>query len=791
MAPNPQAQFKQRLYKALGSKNLALALDRGLPMRRRVRAQVLPPAEFDALRAELRRRKQASIDRLPELVAEFTANAQKAGATVHMAATIDDALAVIGGLVDKHGVRRVVKSKSMASEEIGVNEYLEERKVRVVETDLGEWIVQLAHEKPSHLVTPAMHKTREEVAELFSEYTGEKVPDDIPTLVAVARKHLRQEFIDADMGITGANVAVAETGSLMIISNEGNARLVSTLPPIHVAILGIEKIMPSLDDAVAVLRVLSKSATGQPLTTYISFITGPSRTADIELSLTIGVHGPKEVHIILLDNGRTRMRSQPEYRNALTCIRCSACLNACPAFQAVGGHAFGHRYTGPIGLILTSFHHGNEYAEGPQSLCMSCNACEPVCPVGIELPRMILDLRQEVGRDKPPGFVKKQVLNTLSYQDDAQLLLKIGRMAQMPFANDTSVRIPGVTGWRSLPRLPGKGFLERHAPGETFAANPAVPSGAEGTSVLYFPGCITDNLSPETGEAAVEALTGLGATVTLPPWRQCCGLAHMNAGDEQTAIALAKQTIEMFASSLAVSRGQGESGAADARSARPAPAIVSTSPSCVACMVQDYPHLLRHEPEWAARAQAMSARIQDFATFVDKVAQLKPGDLTPRPGERDPLLRDGAGMDRPLSAGSESGTSPLKREKGMGEIARRDTFTYHDSCQSTNCLKLGPEQRRLLCDVMGMDLKEMEESSMCCGFGGTFSLDYPRVSARVLNHKLDHIKATGAPLVATDNPGCILHIRGGLDAAGEPTQVAHIAELVADRLAAVRRMKAT
>ena len=434
-------------------------------MRHRSRAAALPPEEFASLQAELRRRKRDAIDRLPELVEQFTENAKKAGATVHMAATIDDALAVIGRLVEEKGIKRVVKSKSMASEEIGVNEFLEELGVRVVETDLGEWIVQLAGEKPSHMVTPAMHKTREEVAELFSKYTGEEIPADIPKLVAVARRHLRQEFIDADMGITGANVAIAETGSLMIISNEGNARLVSTLPEVHVAILGIEKIVPGLDDAMAVLRLLSKSATGQPLTTYIPFITGPSRTADIELSLTIGVHGPKEVHIILLDNGRNVMRERPEFRNALDCIRCAACLNACPAFQAVGGHAFGHKYTGPIGLILTAFHHGYEHAAGPQSLCMSCNACETVCPVGIELPRMILDLRQEINRDKKLGMVKTQALNTLTYQDDTQLLLKIGRMAQMPFAREKSVRIPGVTGWRSLPRLPGKGFLESHSPG--------------------------------------------------------------------------------------------------------------------------------------------------------------------------------------------------------------------------------------------------------------------------------------------------------------------------------------
>lgn len=249
--------------------------------------------------------------------------------------------------------------------------------------------------------------------------------------------------------------------------------------------------------------------------------------------------------------------------------------------------------------------------------------------------------------------------------------------------------------------------------------------------MLYFPGCITDNLSPGTGDAAVAALCGLGASVTLPPQRQCCGLAHVNSGDEATAIALAKQTIEMLEKD-------------------PQEHILSTSPSCVAAMVQDYPHMLRHEPAWQVRAQALGDRIKDFASYLDRVARLKPGVLA------------------------------------SGEAT---ALTYHDSYQSTNCLKLGPEQRRLLGDVMGVDVKEMEESSMCCGFGGTFSLDYPRVSARVLKHKLDHIQATGASLVASDNPGCIMHIRGGLDAAGQPVQVAHIAELLADRLEALRAKK--
>ena len=721
---NAQAQFKRRLAKALASPTLELALNRAMPMRRKSRAAAFAQDDFAALRDDLQRRKRAAIEHLPELLAQFTENAAKAGATVYLAQSIEDAQRIVGDLVKRQNVKLAVKSKSLATEEISLNEYLEERHVKVVETDLGEWIVQLAGEKPSHLITPAMHKTREEVAELFSKVTGKKIPPDIPKMVAVARKMLRQSFIEADMGITGANVAIAETGSLVIVSNEGNGRLVSTLPPVHVAILGIEKIVATMEDALAALKVLSKSGTGQRLTTYISYITGPSRTADIELSLTTGVHGPKEVHIVLLDNGRTTMRNRPEYRDALDCIRCGACLNACPPFQAVGGHAFGYKYPGPIGLILTAFHHGYENAQGPQTLCLGCNACQTACPANIELPRMILDLRQEMFDGESIGMLKGNALNFLTYQREGKWL-GLAKVAQRAFSKGEGlVSIPGVTGWRYLPKLPDKTFLERRGLGAKSKATSLVRSQAAGQSVLYFPGCITDNLFPAMGDSAVEALNGLGAEVSIPRKAQCCGLAHMNSGDRATAKRLAKETIAML----------------EQETPRH---IVSTSASCVVAMTQDYPHLLRDEPEWAERAKGLAGRIKDFTSFVDGVAKVSPGAL----------------------AKGESGT-----------------VTYHDSCQSTNCLKLGKEQRRIIQGVVGAELKEMEESSQCCGFGGTFSIDYPDISKRILKHKLDHIGETGAETVVTDNPGCIMQLRGGLEAAGKKTRVLHIAELMAEQM---------
>ena len=724
----PLAQFKRRLSKALASQNLETALNRTLPNRRRARASAFDGLDFEALRGDLQARKRAAIDDLPNLVAQFTEAAERSGAVVHMAATAGEAQRIVGEITSRHGAKLVVKSKSMATEEIELNEYLEEQGLEVVETDLGEWIVQLAGEKPSHLITPALHKTREEIAELFSKVTGEDIPPDIPTMVQVARKRLRQTFIDADVGITGANVAIAETGSIVIVSNEGNARLVSTLPPVHIALLGIEKVVATMDDATSVLRVLSRSGTGQQVTTYISYITGPSRTADIELSLTTGVHGPKEVHIILLDNGRTAMRDRPEFRDALDCIRCGACLNACPPFQAVGGHAFGHKYTGPIGLILTNFHHGAEQAMGPQSLCLGCNACEGVCPSGIALPRMIQDLRQDLNAGQSLGLLKGQALSLLTYQGGDRLR-GLARMAQRPFARgDGTVQVPLIAGGRALPKLPDQTFLAKHRPGSVFEPTNLIPSQAHG-DVTYFPGCLTDNLAPSTGDAAVEVLVACGARVHLQAKQQCCGLAHMNAGDRATATALAKQNIEML-------------------EAAPGSHIVSTSTTCVVAMTQEYPHLLRDEPKWRARAEALRDRIIDFTSYLDRVAKLEPGAL----------------------AGETSGA-----------------VTYHDSCQSSNCLKLGDEPRRLVRDVAGAEINEMEDSNVCCGFGGTFSLDYPKISERILGHKLDHIRETGASTVVTDNPGCAMQLRTGIEASGDDIRVLHLAELLAQRLASLRR----
>ncbi|MDP2663398.1 MAG: LUD domain-containing protein, partial [Dehalococcoidia bacterium] len=310
-------KFRGRVKEAVANSQVRLALRRATSGADKGHAANMASIDWEGMRRELRAVKEDAIRDLPELAQRFKSEAEKAGAVVYEATDAAAARSYALDLARSRGVKMAVKSKSMLTEEIELNRYLEAAGVQAVETDLGEWIIQLAGERPSHFVAPAIHKTREDIAILFSQKLGIDVPPDPPTMTRLARKELRRCFIEADLGISGANMAVAETGSLVIVTNEGNGRLVSTLPPAHLAFVGYEKIIPGLTDSALVLKLLSRSAGGGKMTAYVSYITGPSRTMDIEKTLVWGVHGPEEVHIVLVDNGRLRMREDDDFREAL------------------------------------------------------------------------------------------------------------------------------------------------------------------------------------------------------------------------------------------------------------------------------------------------------------------------------------------------------------------------------------------------------------------------------------------------------------------------------------------
>lgn len=415
------------------------------------------------LRDQFKAMRSATLDNLADHLQTFERNAIAAGAQVHWARTAAEAVDIVLAIAHRHNVQLVTKSKSMVSEEIHLNAALEAAGIRPVETDLGEWIIQLADEPPSHIIGPAIHKTRHQVAELFSKEVGRTLPpDDIDQLTAEARRLLRTQFLAAGMGISGGNLGIAETGSLLLVTNEGNGRLVTSAPPVHVAIMGIEKICPDWDAAAMWLALLARSATGQPMSIYTTAITGPRRPDEPD--------GPDEVHIVLLDNGRSALVGT-EFAEILQCIRCGACLNVCPVYKKAGGHAYGSPYSGPIGAVITPLLFGLEpYAALPQASTL-CGACTEACPARIDIPRMLLALRrQEVAEHLLPWTERKAeelAAFALSSNGRMRFFTRLGRWGQRPFTRDNALHLPGNPGGeRQIPPLAAKSFRQMWQDGE-------------------------------------------------------------------------------------------------------------------------------------------------------------------------------------------------------------------------------------------------------------------------------------------------------------------------------------
>ncbi|MAG71953.1 MAG: iron-sulfur cluster-binding protein [Acidobacteria bacterium] len=382
---NPQpVSFHRRISTALADDQLRLALGRTTERFAAKRAAGLASLpDVDAVRDRARAIRLHTLSRLDTYLEQFEAAVSAAGGQVHWAADAKEASAIVLDLARARSVERVVKSKSMVSEEIALNETLIAAGLDVVESDLGEYIIQLAGETPSHIIAPAVHKTREQVGQLFADKLGVPVTDDVGEMTATARSVLREVFLRADMGVSGVNFGVAATGSLAIVTNEGNASLAVTAPRIHVAMMGIERLVPNLDDLAVMLQILARSATGQKLTVYTDLLTGPRR-GDPD--------GPEELHVVLVDNGRSRLVGT-EVGEILACIRCGACLNACPVYQQIGGHAYGSVYSGPVGAVLTpSLDDVGPWNTLPDASSL-CGACREACPVRIDIPRMLLALR--------------------------------------------------------------------------------------------------------------------------------------------------------------------------------------------------------------------------------------------------------------------------------------------------------------------------------------------------------------------------------------------------------------
>lgn len=458
-------EFRKRIRVSLANKSLQTALDNNTERRLRGRA-----IAFESLPDWKERRQRAHavradvIANLAEYLEQFIAKAEENHVSVHCAVNADEAIKIILGIAQTNTDDRsrqtpllIAKSKSMVSEEINLNHALEAAGIRVVETDLGEYIVQLRHERPAHIITPAVHLRRSDVGQLFHEKLGIPYTEDVPTLTNTARKVLREVFLTADIGISGANFGIAETGGICLVTNEGNGRMVTTLPRTHIALMGMERLVPTLDDLALMLSLLPRSATGQKLSVYTQLLQGPLED--------------QQRHIVILDNGRTKLRNSP-LRESLYCIRCGACLNACPVFRELGGHAYGSVYPGPIGSVISAGLFGSDFVPLAQASSL-CGACKDACPVDIDLPKLLTRVRagqapqtETARRISPLSKIFMQIYSRVARDPRlfavSQRLAAAGSFLVSPLSQ--WIRLPAFTGWghsKDLPRFATRPFRAR------------------------------------------------------------------------------------------------------------------------------------------------------------------------------------------------------------------------------------------------------------------------------------------------------------------------------------------
>lgn len=581
--------IREEIKKALQNANLSGALTRFSEAYAVSRQKAYEGLNFEELREKIASIKSYVAEHLDELIQTFIKSATENGAKVFYTKSPDEVRNYIIELAKKNNVKSIVKSKSMATEEIHLNKYLKEHGMEVNETDLGEWIIQLAGQRPSHMVLPAIHLTRYDVSDVFTKKV-EPVEPDIARMVKFARKHLRRKFLAADMGITGANIAIAETGTLVIFTNEGNARLTMALPKIHIAVVGVEKLVAKMEDIFPIVKALPRSATAQLITSYISFVNKPYRHID---------GSQKEFHIILFDNNRSVIAKDPIFKQSLQCIRCASCLNVCPVFRLIGGHVFGKVYTGGIGTILTAWTEGLKASKDIQGLCIQCGNCVRVCPGKIDIPELILEIRKRLAKEEGLNFKTKAIYSIVNNRKLFHSILRAASKLQKPFEKQGFIRhlpffLSELTTERSLPAIADVPFRDRFK---------KIKQPESDKKAIFFAGCLIDFAYPEIGEALVKLLNAADMEVLFPEEQTCCGAPARYSGVMDVAANNSKQNIEALLS-------------VDAEY------IVSACPTCTVALKKQFVKDLKEQnygQDLIKSAQRLAEKVLDASELINKL----------------------------------------------------------------------------------------------------------------------------------------------------------------------------
>jgi iron-sulfur cluster protein len=711
MSSHHQRDIGRETRAALADPVLEAAMSRAMKTMRERRATAWPSAAgFEDLRARARDIKEDAIDNQERLLAEFERKATAAGAVVVNVTTPEEARQYIVELARARGVRQVVKAKSMTSEEIHLGPALEEAGMGVVEGDLGERIIQLAGERPSHLVVPAIHKSKEEIIRLLSEKMNiAHPPEDAEGLTRLVREDLRARFLEADMGITGVNFAIAETGSIVLVENEGNASLTSQLPPLHVALMGREKIIPTLADLGVFLELLPRSATGQKLTSYVSVITG-RQAAPVLGGRAVGAAAPqpaegrREFHLVIMDNGRSVARADDELREMLRCIRCGACLNACAPYTLVGGHVYGgDPYPGGIGCAWTYITKGHSQAWDFNGLCTTCSRCTEVCPVMIDIPWVNTVIRQRNNKEFGAGlrqhmFARADLMG--------RLLAPVAPVANVVMGSPVArlaFRMLGVDPTRKIDRFERQTFLgwwkQRAKSGDDAPGGSVVREGraperpAAMDRVALFVDCWMNHNLPNVGRDAVRVLEHLGVEVTVAH-NSCCGRPAMSQGMLDTPRRWAAENLKVLG--RLVDEGY---------------EIVTIEPSCLSALRDDYRRLLEQTSLASdPRIGRLEEHSHDIAEYLCRLA-------------------DQGSIPETLGALSET------------------TLLYHGHCHAKS-LGIQRAPADLLRRIQGATVVELD--TLCCGMVGSFGYkrEYSALSRAIGAQLFEQIDGVEGEVVA-------------------------------------------